>query len=158
MDITRRYKIFTASPIWISIVHLISILFFQANFSISQIGEKSGYGSFGFLFGLTEFAFSLSSNLSLNAVKTVASITTIIIGISLVFLSYFSLTKNKNLIFISLGIYILDYIFSLAGQIIISFNSSFNINFVSYFFANFIHIVGIGLIAYSLYISRLIKE
>ena len=154
----RRYKIFTASPIWISIVHLISILFFQANFNISNSNELIGYGSFGFLFGSSELAFSLAYNSSLNSIKLAVSLSSIALGLTLVFLSYFSLTKNKKFIYGSLATYSLDYVLSIIGQIICSLSKEISLNFVSYFFSNLIHIVGIGLIVYSLLISFKIKE
>ena len=154
----RKYKIFTASPIWISIVHLISILFFQANFNITASNEILGYGSYGFLFGISQFAFSLSTKSGLNGVKLSVSLTSIVIGLALMFLSYFSLNKNKKFIIGSLIVYSIDFIFSIIGMIVCSISSEIRLNFVSYFFSIFIHIIGIGLIVYSLLISLKIKE
>ena len=156
-EVIKKYKIFAATPIWISIIHLISILFFQTNFSINDSNTYLGYGSFGFLFGTSQMLFSLVPT-SVNAIKISVSISSIIISLILVFGSYFSFSKNQNFLYVGLCIYSVDYILSIVGQIIATNNKNISLNFVSYFFANLIHIVGIILITYSLYISSKIKD
>ena len=157
MDEIRRYKVFTATPIWVSILHLIAVLFFQTNFNINESKSVTGYGSYGFLFGSSQMFFNIVK-FDLNAIRIAVSISTIILALILVFSSYFSLTKNTKFIYLSLGVYSLDYIFSIVGQILPSINNNISLNFVPYFFSNIIHIIGISLIVYSLYVSRKIKE
>lgn len=156
-SLRKSFSVLAGSPIWISIVSFIGVIFLQQNLKVDTASSAVlGTGAFAFLFGTSQLTLVLSAKtLNLSFIKGMSSVLSIAIGLLLVFFSYFAAKGRKGFLEGCLVVYGLDTALSVAALIIGGIgNTPIDPGIASYIVSPLLHLIGLVLILYGVILRK----
>jgi|GEM_PF-2522983 len=148
----ERASILASAPLFASILHLLGNVFFLTSVKVDEAaGRIEGVASFPVLFGAGELGLLLSSpEKGLSAVKAFVSGPDLLMGLLLVFLSYYAVKGKKNCLYLAFGAYLLDTALMAASLVLGPRSSVLSLRVVDYVLPPLLHALVLLLTALAL--------
>ena len=152
----KIYGYLASLTIFVTIIHLIGFILFQSFAAYDSVSlEYSNTYGMAFSFSASQFAMTLGSlKNDLGFVKLLGAITSVLLGLSIIFLSTQAVTGNLLCRYIGVGLYILDTLFVLP-EVILSLQNKFplKLSVAGISLSVLLHLVFLLILGYSLYIA-----
>lgn len=157
----KRFGYFASLTILVTILHLLGFILFQSLATYDSV-ENIYQGSFSLMFcySSTQFALTLGSlKNDFGFLKALGGVTSIVLGLLMVFLSTRAVKGKFLCHYIATGLYLLDTLF-LIPEAILSFAGTYSLKYdaVSLCVSLCIHLLFLSLLVYSCYIARKIEK